>query len=101
MPAHVQATLLRTSNVTCADILYQVLIDAGPGTESDRSCTLKSVVQLGPQAPVAAIYDRLRTWRFNMARLSSLGVMPPDPSVQRNALVHIVGKLAETDRAVD
>ena len=46
IPAHAQATLLRTSNVTCAGILYQVLIDAGPGAESDRANTLKSVVQL-------------------------------------------------------
>ena len=78
VPAHVQATLLRMSNVTWADILDQVLTDAGPGTESDRASTLKSVVQLRPQVPVSAICDRLQPWRFNMARFASLRVMPPD-----------------------
>ena len=101
MPAHVQSTLLHMSNVACVDVLYQVLTDAGPGTEIDRANTLKSVVQLGSQPPVAAIYDRLRAWRFNIARRASLGVALPDPSDQRNVLVHCVGKLAESDRAFD
>ena len=48
VPMNVQSTLLHMSNVTCVDVLYQVLIDAGPGTENDRANALKSVVQLGP-----------------------------------------------------
>ena len=47
------------SNVTVADVFYQALIDAGPGTEADRTFTLGSVVKMGGPVPDAAIYDRL------------------------------------------
>ena len=36
-----------------------------------------------------------------MQRLCALGVQPPDPSGQRNVLVHFVSKMAESDREFD
>ena len=50
---------------------------------------------------VQNIYETLRTWRFDMMRLATLGVAPPDPSVQRNVLIHFVAKLSESNREFD
>ena len=98
MPRHIQNTLLHMHNVSCADVLFQAMVDAGPGTEQDRSFTLQSVVTKGQAPPVHLIYDKLHKWRFDMSRLTALGVHPPDPGVQRNVIIHYVTKLAEADR---
>ena len=39
--------------------------------------------------------------RLDWSTMNSLGVMPPDPSVQRNVIVHYVSKLSETGRFFD
>ena len=101
MPKHVQQALLHTEAVTCADILFQALVDAGPGTGGGRAITLQSVGPKGPAVPVHAIHEALHKWRFNMRRLQTLGVSLPDPSVQRNVLTHYVAKLSEADREFD
>ena len=43
MPTHVQSTLLAMSDVNCPDILFQLYVDAGPGTAKDRNNTLQVV----------------------------------------------------------
>ena len=101
MPKGVQHTLIHQHDVSCADIVFQALVDAGPGTEADRTITLQSVVSKGGQVAPREVYDRLHKWRFDMQRLCALGVCPPDPSVQRNVLVHFVSKMAESDREFD
>ena len=98
MPKRSQNTLLHMHNVACADVLFQAMVDAGPGTEQDRSHTLQSVVIKGQAPPVHLIYDKLHKWRFDMSRLTALGVHPPDPGVQRNVLIHYVTKMTEADR---
>ena len=87
MPRHVQNTLIHVDVVTCSDVLFQALVDAGPGTEADRADTLKSVMAKGGAVPLQSIYDRLHRWRFDMQRLQALGVAPPDPSVQKTVII--------------
>ena len=97
MPMHIQQTLLHMVNVSCSDVLFQAMVDAGPGTEQDRAITLNNVGSKGPAVPVQQIYEKLHSWRFSMMRLGTLGVTLPDPSVQRNVLIHYVSKLSEAD----
>ena len=97
MPEHIRKTLLRSSGVCSGDVLFQAMVDAGPGTKEDRTRTLQSVGSKGPQVLPHAVYDRLQQWKFDMDRLHSLGVVPPDPSVQTGVLAHFVGKLAEAN----
>ena len=47
-PAHVQSTLLHMEAASAPDILFQALIDAGPGTESDRAEALRGVATQDP-----------------------------------------------------
>ena len=94
VPDNVQQALLHVDGVTCADAIFQTMVDAGPGTESDRAFTLNSVVSKGPAVAVQHIYETLHRWRFNMNRLQKLGVTTPDPTVQRNVLTHYVCKVA-------
>ena len=98
MPATVQDTLMQTASINCADVLFQALVDAGPGTQQDRRSTLKSVVERGPAVPIGAVLDRLNRWRFDMTRLAALGVAAPDPSDQLDVLPHFVAKLSESGR---
>ena len=91
MPRHVQNTLLHVDVVTCSDVLFQALVDAGPGTEADRADTLKAVVAKAA-VPVQSIYDKLHRWRFDMQRLQALGVAPPDPSVQKGVITSFITK---------
>ena len=96
MPRHVQNTLLHVDVVTCSDVIFQALVDAGPGTEADRADTLKAVVAKSA-VPVHNIYDKLHRWRFDMQRLQALGVASPDPSVQKAVIISYVSKLSEAD----
>ena len=89
MPRHVQNTLLHVDAVTCSDVLFPALVDAGPGTEADRADTLKAVVAKANTAPVQSIYDRLRRWRFDMHRLQALGVASPAHSVQKAVITSV------------
>ena len=98
VPENVQQCLLHVDGVTCADAIFQTMVDAGPGTESDRANTLNSVVSKGQPVAVSSIYEKLHRWRFDMARLHKLGVVTPDPTVQRNVLTHYVSKLAEANK---
>ena len=52
MPSHAQQALLHMVGVACSDVLFQALVDAGPGTEQDRPCTLNNVVSMGPAVQV-------------------------------------------------
>ena len=79
LPVTVQDTLMQTPSITCAGVLFQALVDAGPGTQQDRCSTLKSVLVRGPAVPSGAVYDRLHRWCFDMTRLTALGVAAPDP----------------------
>ena len=97
MPEHIRKTLLRGISVCSGDVLFQAMVDAGPGTKEDRTRTLQSVGSKGPHVPPHAVYDRLQQWMFDMNRLHSLGVVPPDPSVQIGVLTHYVSKLAEAN----
>ena len=47
MPRHLQQTLIHLREVSCSDMVFQALVDAGPGTEADRAHTLNSVVAKG------------------------------------------------------
>ena len=76
MPSNVQQTLLHMANVSCSDVLFQALVDAGPGTEQGRAFTLNNVVSKGPAVQVQQIYERLHQWRYNLMRLSTLGGGP-------------------------
>ena len=59
MPKHVQQALLHMEGVTCSDVLFQALVDAGPGTEGGRAFTLASVASNGPTVPVHGVYEAL------------------------------------------
>ena len=64
------------SGTTCTNALPQALVGAGPWAEQGQANTLQSVVSKGSSVPVHGIYDKLHQWRFDMARLHSLGVLP-------------------------
>ena len=55
MPDYVQQTLLHMVSATCSDVLFQALVDAGPGAEGGGASTLNSVVPKGPAVPVHAV----------------------------------------------
>ena len=79
VPTHIHQTLPHSDPMNAANVLFQAMVDAGPGTEQDRSNTLQGVVAKGQAPPVHLIYDTLHTWRFDMSRLTALGVHPPAP----------------------
>ena len=99
MPRHAQNTLLHVDVVTCSDVLFQALVDAGPGTEADRADTLKAVVAKAA-VPVQSIYDKLHRWGFDMQRLQALGVVPPGPSVQKAVIVSFCHQAARGRRRI-
>ena len=55
MPQHLQNTLMHTASSCAADVLFQAMVDAGPGTKHDRAQTLQSVGTKGPQVPPHAV----------------------------------------------
>ena len=87
--------LLHTPATSCSDFAFHAMIDAGPGTAKDRTNTLNRVGSKGPAVPVHQIYVRLQRWRFEMVRPTSLGVVPPDPTVQMNLRTPFVQTLAD------
>ena len=97
MPRHVQDTLMHVEEVTCAEVLFQALVDAGPGTETDRADTLKAVMAKAPTVPAQSVYAKLHRWRFDMQRLRQLGVAPPDPSVQKAVITSFATKMTEAN----
>ena len=101
VPYHIQQTLLQLPSVSCPGVPFQTMVDAGPGTAADRARTLAAVGQKGPAVPVHAIHERLQRWRFDMVRLATLGVSPPDPRVQMSVILHYVAKLSEGNTKFD
>ena len=59
---------------------------------------LQSAGTKGPKIPAQALHDWRHAWQFEMQRIHTLGVMPPDPSVQVHVLTHYVANLCESDR---
>ena len=85
VPDDVKKPCLKTRATSTMDILYQAHVSAGPGTGPDREVTLAAVSK-GKPVPLKSIYDELQEWKFALTRLATLGVAPPDPSVQVKAL---------------
>ena len=79
MPQHIERMLLHTPATSCSDIVFHAMIDAGPGPAKASASTPNSVGSKGPAIAVHHIYERLQQWRFEMVRLTSLGVVPPTP----------------------
>ena len=74
-------------------------MSAGPDTAPDRDVTLNAVSR-GKAVPIKEIYDELQVWKFSLTRLATLGVTPPDASVQIKALCKTVEKIVQEKEEV-
>ena len=98
IPAGVRKAALNTMQTSVSELLFAVMVEAGPGTAKDRDATLKAVSQAGVSA-MRDVYDNLQKWKFDLTRLMRLGMAPPDPTVQAETLRRMVQRMAENDTA--
>ena len=99
IPSTSKAMCLSTEQTSTTDILFVVVVEAGPGTHTDKDVVLAKVSK-GVTASVKTCWKELNDWKFAFNRLTILGVQPPDPSVQLTAIKKISNNLIQTDAEV-
>ena len=96
VPDGVKKTALNTHETGVADLLFGVMLEAGPGNARDRTQTMDEVIKVTPPSP-QGVHDALQNWKFALGRLGKLGVALPDPTIQHGALKTLVSKIHEAD----
>ena len=99
VPAGIRSSCLSTRQTSTIDVLFSCMVDAGPGTGTDKDHTLGEVSR-GKAVPVGEVYDELQKWKFACTRLATLGVHAPDPSVQLKTLKMIASRMVDVDQEV-
>ena len=82
VPEVVRKSALSTRQTGVADLLFTVMIEAGPGTLKDREATLDAVNHPS-QPPVAGVYEQLQRWKFDLTRLMRLGMALRTPQCRQ------------------
>ena len=85
IPESVKSMCLSKELLSTTDILFEVYVDAGPGTHTDKDAVLDKVTN-GATASVKECWKELNDWKFGFNRLTALDVSPPDSSKQLAAL---------------
>ena len=67
-------------DVTCVEIAFQILIDAGPGDRKDRDSLVDLLTRKRTVEP-AQFHNYLHRWQYAMTRLDKYGMALPDPSI--------------------
>ena len=99
VPECVKRSCLSTRQLSTADILFATHVDAGPGTGTDKSLTLRTVSTARAVEP-HQVCEELQRWKFAATRLARLGVAPPDPILQLDALKTIIAKMLDENQEV-
>ena len=95
-PETVMSTAMATNRMSVAELLFAAMVDAGPGTQSDREQMHRSVTT-AVSGDVKDVYANLQKWKYDLNRLVRLGMQPPDPTLQHRTLKSMVAQMAHRD----
>jgi hypothetical protein len=98
LPETVMSMALATHKLAVAELLFAAMVDAGPGTQSDREHMHRAVTNVA-SGDIKDVYAQLQQWRFDLDRLVRLGMQPPDPTLQHRTLKSMEARMASKDSA--
>ncbi|CAK0822789.1 unnamed protein product, partial [Prorocentrum cordatum] len=96
VPEQVQSGALATRQTSVTELLFGIMVEAGPGTLRDRTPVLREVERRDNKAAALALcYQELNSWKFSLTRLQRMAA--PDPVTQLATLRGIATGMAEAD----
>ncbi|CAK0814311.1 unnamed protein product, partial [Prorocentrum cordatum] len=96
VPEQVQSGAPATRQTSVTELLFGIMVEAGPGTLRDRKLAPREVGRRDNKAAALALcYQELNSWKFSLTRLQRLGTAAPGPVTQLATLRGIVKGMAE------
>ena len=66
-------------DLTCAQVLYRIMIASGPASKEDRT-QMHELLTQARAIEIGKLYDHLVMWKFARNRLNKYGFQEPDAS---------------------
>ena len=78
-PTVVAQQCMFQEDLTCAQILYRIMIASGPASKEDRT-QMQELLTQAKRIEVEKLYEHLAMWKFARNRLKKYGFQEPDAS---------------------
>lgn len=100
IPTTVMTTGRQWQEHECVRLLFNTLLEIGPGNLEDKNMVYAQVTSKRLVDP-KQLSEVLSDWSFALDRLSKLGITQPDPAILIDVLLSFVQRHAERDKDFD